>query len=87
MPACAALGTQGVERIAAALRGCPRVFLAFDSDDAGRAASDRLAELLGRKAAVVILPREAADVADLARSPQGYATFQRLLARAARAAA
>ena len=31
LPAAAALGTQGVERVAAALRGCPRVFLAFDS--------------------------------------------------------
>ena len=30
LPACAALGTQGVERVASALRGCPRVFLAFD---------------------------------------------------------
>ena len=36
LPACAALGTQGVERLADALRGCPRVFLAFDNDDAGR---------------------------------------------------
>ena len=31
LPACAALGTQGVERVASGLRGCPRVFLAFDS--------------------------------------------------------
>ena len=31
VPAVSALGTQGVERVAAALRGCPRVFLAFDS--------------------------------------------------------
>ena len=38
-PACAALGTQGVERVAAAVRGCPRVFLAFDADDAGREAT------------------------------------------------
>ena len=35
LPSVAALGTQGVERIASALRGCPRVFLAFDGDDAG----------------------------------------------------
>ena len=45
LPACAALGTQGVEKAAASLRGCPRVFLAFDSDDAGREAAERL-ELL-----------------------------------------
>ena len=35
IPACAALGTKGVERVAAALRGCPRLYLAFDSDDGG----------------------------------------------------
>ena len=38
-PACAALGTQGMDKVAAALRGCPRVFLAFDNDDAGREAA------------------------------------------------
>ena len=47
LPACAALGTQGVERIASALRGCPRVFLAFDNDDAGREATERLVTLFG----------------------------------------
>ena len=39
-PACAALGTQGLDKVAAAPRGCPRVFLAFDNDDAGREAAD-----------------------------------------------
>ena len=87
VPACAALGTQGTERIAAALQGCARIFLAFDADAAGDAASERFAELLGRRAAVVNLPREAADVADLATHPGGYATFRRLLGQAARAAA
>ncbi len=87
VPACAALGTQGAERIAAALRGCPRVFLAFDADAAGQAACERFVELLGRRAAVVNLPRGAADVADLATSPHGYATFRRLLRQAARTAA
>ena len=51
LPTGAALGTQGMERIAAALRGCPRVFLAFDADDAGREATERLQSLLGRRAA------------------------------------
>ena len=46
IPACAALGTQGMDRVAAALRGRPRVFLAFDSDDAGREATQRLTALL-----------------------------------------
>ncbi len=87
VPACAALGTQGAERIAAALRGCSRVFLAFDADDAGRSAAERFTQLLGRRSAVVSLPRETADVAELAARPHGYAMFQRLLRQAARNAA
>ncbi len=51
IPAVAALGTQGVERIASALRGCPRVFLAFDAADAGLEATERIAGLLGRRVA------------------------------------
>ncbi len=86
VPACAALGTQGVERVATALRGCPRVFLAFDNDDAGFEATERLAGLLGRRAATVALPQGVSDVAELAALPQGRATFLRLLARAARSA-
>ena len=86
LPACAALGTQGVERIASALRGCPRVFLAFDNDDAGREATERLAALLGRRAAAVTLPDGVGDVAEIATHPRGRAVFLRLLAQAARPA-
>ena len=86
IPACAALGTQGVERVASALRGCPRVFLAFDNDDAGREATERLLTLLGRRAAVVTLPQGVGDVAELATHPHGRAAFLRLLALAARSA-
>ncbi len=86
MPACAALGTQGMERVAAALRGCPRVFLAFDNDDAGREATAALGSLLGRRAAVVTLPEGISDVAELATQPHGRRVFLRLLERAARAA-
>ena len=86
VPACAALGTQGVERIAAALRGCPRVFVAFDADDAGREATDGLLTLLGRRAAAVTLPQGVGDVADLATHPHGRTAFLRLLSRAARSA-
>ena len=86
LPACAALGTQGVERIASALRGCPRVFLAFDNDDAGREATERLRTLLGRRAAAVTLPQGVGDVAELAAHPRGRAVFLRLLAQAARPA-
>ena len=85
-PSCAALGTQGVERVASSLRGCPRVFLAFDSDDAGREATAGLLNLLGRRAAAVTLPEGVGDVAELAALPQGRALFLRLLLQAARSA-
>ena len=71
LPAVAALGTQGVERLASALRGCPRVLLAFDSDDAGREATERLLTLLGLRAAAVVLPRGIGDVGELAAGPHG----------------
>ena len=86
IPACAALGTHGVERIADALRGCPRVFLAFDNDDAGREATGRLRTLLGRRAAAVGLPEGIGDVAELAALPHGRSVFLRLLSLAARSA-
>ena len=86
LPSCAALGTQGVEKVAASLRGCHRVFLAFDSDDAGREATERLEGLLGRRAATVNLPEGIGDVAELAALPHGRAAFLRLLARAAHTA-
>ena len=86
IPACAALGTQGVERIASAFRGCPRVFLAFDNDDAGHEATERLLTLLGRRAAAVALPQDVGDVAELATHTDGRTAFLRLMAQAARSA-
>ena len=86
LPACAALGTQGLERVAAALRGCPHVFLAFDNDPAGREAAATLGGLLGRRAAAVALPERIADVAELATHPHGSRVFLRLLERSAAAA-
>ena len=82
-PAVAALGTQGMDKVAAALRGCPRVFLAFDNDDAGNGAADCLRNLLGNRAAVVNLPGGVADVGELATLPNGQRLFRRLLQRAA----
>ena len=84
IPSCAALGTQGVERVASALRGCPRVFLAFDGDDAGLEATERLLTLLGRRAAAVTLPQGVGDVGELAALPHGRIAFLRLLSLAAR---
>ncbi len=86
IPSCAALGTQGVEKVAEGLRGCPRVFLAFDGDDAGLEATERLLTLLGRRAAAVTLPQGVGDVGELAALPQGRAAFLRLLSLAARSA-
>ena len=87
LPACAALGTQGLERIAEALRGCHRVFLAFDNDEAGREATARLGGLLGRRAATLTLPAGVSDVAELAATSRGRAVFEHLIIEAARAAA
>ena len=82
-PAVAALGTQGMDKVAAALRGCPRVFLAFDNDGAGNTSAQSLKQLLGSRAAVVNLPDGVADVGELATLPNGQFLFRRLLARAA----
>ena len=87
LPACAALGTQGLERIAHALRGCPRIFIAFDSDEPGREAASRLAGLLGSRAATLTLPGGVSDVAELAATSHGRAVFEHLLLQAARDAA
>ena len=86
LPACAALGTKGLEKVAGALIGCPRVFLAFDSDDAGREAVATLKDLLGCRAAVLTLPQGIGDVAELASLAVGRDLFLRLLERAAQAA-
>ena len=84
LPAVAALGTQGLDKLAHALRGQPRVFVAFDSDEAGREAAARLRELLGeRRSRVVHLPDGVSDVADLGARPDGRDVFLHLLRRAA----
>ena len=86
LPACAALGTKGLEKIAGALMGCPHVFLAFDADDAGREATACLESLLGPRAAAVALPKGLGDVAELASLATGRDLFLRLLEKAAQAA-
>ena len=87
LPACAALGTQGMDRLASSLQGRPRVFLAFDADEAGRAAAVELAELLGaHRTAIVSQPKGIADVGELGARPDGRAIFLDQLRRAATAA-
>ena len=87
LPAVAALGTQGMDKLASSLRDRPRLFLAFDADDAGREAASQLTDLLGHhRTALVTLPRGVSDVGELGRDPQGRTVFLSLLNRAARAA-
>ena len=85
LPAVAALGTQGMERVAASLLGRCRIFLAFDADAAGHEAAEQLEGLLGGRAVTVPLLGIASDVAELATHSQGRAAFLHLLARAAHA--
>ena len=85
IPAEAVLGTQGLEKVAAALRGQPRIFLAFDSDDAGQTAAVRLSQLLGEyRSRIVELPAGTSDIANLATRPDGRAVFLDLLKRTGR---
>ena len=93
IPAVAALGTQGLEKVGAALRGQPRIFLAFDSDDAGRTAAVRLRELLGEHRSRVVELSDACpvlghggvnDVGDLATRADGRVVILDSLRRTAR---
>ncbi|MBI4311442.1 MAG: toprim domain-containing protein, partial [Chloroflexi bacterium] len=84
IPACALLGSHGMERQVHALARFGRVYLAFDNDPAGQEATETLAELLGPKAFPVDLPDGVKDVADMAVRPRGRAIFLDLLTQAAR---
>ncbi|MCY3572281.1 MAG: CHC2 zinc finger domain-containing protein [Chloroflexi bacterium] len=86
LPAACALGTQGMDRLASALQGQPRVFLAFDADEAGSEAAHQLGGLLGPHCArVVTLPDDIGDVAELGPRPDGRVQFLNALQRAAQA--
>ena len=86
LPAACVLGTQGMYRLASALQGQPRVFLAFDADPSGSAAARQLGGLLGpHRTRVVRLPDGVGDVAELGARPDGRATFLDALQQAARA--
>jgi len=87
LPAIAALGTQGMDSLASALQRQPRVFLAFDADQAGSEAARQLGGPLGpHRARVVRLPDGVGDVADLGGRPDGRSIFLDQLQRAARVA-
>ncbi len=79
-PALALAGTHAAPTILEALRRIPRLHLALDADNAGRAASAALQQALGSRAQALILPG-VKDLAELALRPDGYDAF--LQARAA----
>ncbi len=84
LPAVAALGTQGMDRLASSLQGQPRLFLAFDADQAGRDAAQQLNALLGpHRARVVRLPAGVDDVGELGARQDGRSLFLDLLRAAA----
>ena len=86
MPACALLGTHGLERGMADLAGRRQVFLAFDADDGGREAAQRCRALLEGRGLVVELPAEVADVAEMAVMADGEERFRAALKAARRTA-
>ncbi len=84
VPSVAALGTQGLEKVARSLQGQARVFLTFDSDADGNDASTRLQALIGEhRSSVVTLPDGFNDIGDLATLHDGRTFFLHLLRRAA----
>ena len=87
LPAVAALGTQGMDKLASSLQGRPRVVIAFDADQAGSDAARQLSGLLGpHRARVLNLPAGVGDVAELGAHPDGRSIFLDALQRAAVAA-
>jgi DNA primase len=85
VPAIALLGTHPRPDLLANLRTLPRVYLALDSDEAGREATLRLQEAIGPSAVRVALPEGIHDVAELAPRPDGRALFTHALLEAASA--
>ena len=84
LPAVAALGTQGMDRLASSLHGQPRVLIAFDADQAGSDAAYQLSALLGpHRARILTLPDGVGDVAELGAYQDGRSVFIDLLRRAA----
>ena len=84
--ALALLGTRVRARVVDALRAFDRLYLALNSDDAGRDAAAVLAESLGARAVVVELPG-VKDVSELAAERDGRELFLSALQRSQRAAA
>jgi DNA primase len=81
LPAWCPCGTHVSATALGFLARTRRVYGIFDGDAAGRAASARLGQLLGRRYRAVALP-EGSDLNDLLQRPAGLAEFRALLAAA-----
>jgi DNA primase len=79
LPAVALLGTRISRHMIEALGRFRRVYIALDSDEAGRRASGELASALGPRAMVVELPVGVHDLNDLGCSADGRQAFERFL--------
>ena len=79
LPALALLGTRISKHVIEALGRFRLVYIALDSDEAGRRASAELASALGPRAMVVELPAGIHDLNDLGRSADGRQAFERCL--------
>ena len=79
LPAVALLGTRISKHTVETLRRFSHVYIALDSDDAGRRASAELASALGPRAVVVELPTGVHDLNDLGRSTPDRRAFERCL--------
>lgn len=79
LPAVGLLGTRISKRTVDALQRFARVYIALDSDGAGRRASTELASALGPCAVVVELPAGVHDLNDLGRLANGRRAFERCL--------
>jgi DNA primase len=79
LPAVALLGSRVSHSMVQALSRFRRVYLALDSDEAGRRAAAQLAAELDCRAATVELPSDVHDLNDLGRLPDGREAFLRCL--------
>ncbi len=80
IPALALVGTHISPKALRSLARFERLYLALDNDEAGRAATEKLVQVLGERA-LPMTPPGVKDVAELASDPGGRATFARFVER------
>ncbi len=79
-PSVALIGTHARPEVVEMLTAFERVYITLDSDEAGQAAAETLAQVMGRRVVIVSLPR-VKDVAELATVPDGLRIFARSVMR------